>query len=388
MPATVAEPQYAPAAPRPSPFAPLRGDPASSARLGRLQTAHGVIETPAFMPVATQGTVKGVLPSQLTDMGAQIILANAYHLSLRPSVALIEAVGGLHRFMGWSGAILTDSGGYQIMSLAPLRTISDEGVAFRSHLDGSRMFLTPEAVVEGQVRLGVDILMPLDECVPAGSTVASVEAALRRTTAWAERSAQVAVGTDRHLFGIVQGGLDAERRRSHAAQLAAIEFPGYAVGGLSVGEERAVTREVAAITAAALPPDRPRYLMGVGLPQDLLRFIAMGYDLFDCVLPTRNGRNGTCFTSVGRVNIRLARHARDEQPLDAACTCLVCRQFSRAYLRHLAGAGEMLGAQLATLHNLHFYLDLMRQARAHIAAGDYAAWAAARADAIEQGEQA
>jgi queuine tRNA-ribosyltransferase len=340
------------------------------------------------MPVATQGTVKGVLPAQLVEMGAQIILANAYHLSLRPGVALVEEVGGLHRFMGWSGAILTDSGGYQVMSLASLRKVSDEGVAFRSHLDGSRLFLTPEAVVDGQVRLGVDILMPLDECVPHAADADVVAAALRRTTAWAERSARVPVGSEQHLFGIVQGGLDAGLRRSHVTQLAALEFPGYAVGGLSVGEERGITREIAAVTAAALPSERPRYLMGVGLPQDLLRFIAMGYDLFDCVLPTRNGRNGTCFTSRGRLNVRLARHARDPQPIDSACSCPVCRNFSRAYVRHLATAGEMLGAQLATLHNLHFYLDLMRQARARLTGGDYGAWATGLAAAMDEGEAA
>ena len=376
------------AAPRPSPFAVVQRDPGSAARCGQLRTAHGVVDTPTFMPVATQGTVKGVLPEQLVELGAQIVLANAYHLSLRPGVETVEAVGGLHRFMGWRGAILTDSGGYQVMSLAALRAISDEGVAFQSHLDGARLFLTPEAVVEGQVRLGVDILMPLDECVAHSSEPAAVSAALRRTTAWAERSARVAVGADRHLFGIVQGGLDAALRRAHATQLAAIEFPGYAVGGLSVGEERGVTREMAAVTAAALPPERPRYLMGVGLPQDLLRFIAMGYDVFDCVLPTRNGRNGTCFTWRGRVNLRLARHARDPEPIDPRCPCPVCSRFSRAYLRHLHAAGEMLGAQLATVHNLHFYLDLMRQARARISAGDYASWAAARADAIDDGERA
>jgi len=266
--------------------------------------------------------------------------------------------------------------------------VSDEGVRFQSHLDGSRLFLTPEAVVEAQRRLGVDVIMPLDECVAHDATPAAIEVAMRRTTAWAERSARTRVGADRHLFAIVQGGLDAARRRAHASELAAIGFPGYAVGGLSVGEERGVTREMAAATAAALPQDRARYLMGVGLPQDLLRFIAMGYDLFDCVLPTRNGRNGTCFTSQGRVNIRLARHAQASGPVDPACDCPVCRQYSRAYLRHLAAAGEMLGAQLATLHNLYFYVDLMRQARTHIAAGDYAGWATGRAGAIDDGERA
>ncbi len=381
------ESTLAPAAPRPSPFRVGQRDSGSSARRGRLQTAHGVIDTPAFMPVGTQGTVKGLLPEQLVDMGAQILLANAYHLILRPGVDAVERLGGLHRFMGWRGAILTDSGGYQIMSLAALRTVDDDGVAFRSHLDGSRRFLTPEAVLDAQRRLGVDILMVLDECVPHDSDAATVAAALRRTTAWAERSARAEIGEDRHAFAIVQGGMDAELRRAHAAQLAALGFPGYAVGGLSVGEERGVTREVAAVSAAALPADRVRYLMGVGLPQDLLRFIAMGYDLFDCVLPTRNGRNGACFTSQGRINIRLARHAEDPGPIDPTCACPVCRQFSRAYLRHLAASGEMLGAQLATLHNVHFYQDLMRQARAHIDAGDYAGWATAFAQAIDDGER-
>ncbi|MGH7786852.1 MAG: tRNA guanosine(34) transglycosylase Tgt, partial [Candidatus Binatia bacterium] len=266
--------------------------------------------------------------------------------------------------------------------------LTDEGVRFRSHLDGSKLFLTPEDVVARQRQLGVDILMPLDECVPAGSDRAGVERAMRRTTDWLVRSGRVEIGADRHLFGIVQGGLDAGLRREHAARLAALDHPGYAVGGLSVGEERGVTREVAAVTAAALPDDRPRYLMGVGLPQDLLRFVGMGYDMFDCVLPTRNGRNASCFTAQGRVNLRLARWARDEAPLDATCSCYVCRTFSRAYLRHLAVAGEMLGAQLASLHNVHFYLDLMAQARAHLTAGDYAAWAGARADALDAGEQA
>ncbi len=376
------------AAPRPSPFRVGARDTASAARTGVLRTAHGDIPTPIFMPVATQGTVKGITGRQLVDLGAPIVLANAYHLSLRPGVETVEALGGLHRFMGWSGAILTDSGGFQIMSLAALRKVSDDGVAFRSHLDGRKLFLTPEDVVLGQHRLGVDVLMPLDECVGAEADRAAVLQAMQRTTAWAGRSAATPVRPDRHLFGIVQGGLDPALRREHAARLAAHEFPGYAVGGLSVGEERGLTREVAAVTAAALPINRPRYLMGVGLPQDLLRFIGMGYDLFDCVLPTRNGRNGTCFTAAGRVNMRLARHIRDEGPIDPTCACEACRTVSRAYVRHLSVAGEMLGAQLTSLHNLHFYLGLMAQARTHIAAGDYAAWAATRIEAIEAGEGA
>jgi queuine tRNA-ribosyltransferase len=376
------------AAPRPSPFTIRAHDAGSAARLGVLQTAHGPIDTPTFMPVATQGTVKGLTVRQLRDAGAQIILSNTYHLSLRPGVDTIEALGGLHRFMGWDGAILTDSGGFQVMSLATLRTVSDAGVLFQSHLDGATLHFTPEDVVARQQRLGVDVLMVLDELVPAGAPPAAVSAAMRRTTDWAWRSRRVPIGPDRHLFAIVQGGFDPALRRAHAAQLAAGEFPGYAVGGLSVGEERGLTRDVAAVTAAALPTERPRYLMGVGLPQDLLRLIAMGYDLFDCVLPTRNGRNATCFTAAGRVNMRRARHARDNEPIDASCACEVCRTVSRAYVRHLCVAGEMLGAQLASLHNVHFYLDLMRQARAHIAAGDYAAWATERAEAMDRAEDA
>jgi queuine tRNA-ribosyltransferase len=370
------------------PFEIAARDARSGARRGRLTTAHGVIDTPAFMPVATQGTVKGLTPRQLEEVGARLVLANAYHLSLRPGAEVIDAAGGLHRFMGWEGAILADSGGYQILSLAPLRTVSDDGVAFRSHLDGSRIFLTPEDVVDLQRRLGVDILMPLDECLPSTAGRAEVAAAMRRTTAWAQRSVRRKMLPGRLLFGIVQGGLFADLRREHAAQLAGFDFPGYAVGGLSVGEERGVTRETAAVTAAAVPEDRPRYLMGVGLPQDLLRFVTMGYDLFDCVLPTRNGRNGTCFTWAGRRNLRLARYARDPEPLDTSCDCYACRNFSRAYLRHLLAAGEMLGAELASMHNLHFYLDLMAQARARVAAGDFAAWAAERVRQIEEGEPA
>jgi len=363
-------------------------DAESSARRSRLWTGHGVVDLPAFMPVATQGSVKGITPQQLEQLGAQMLLANAYHLSLRPGADVIAALGGLHRFMGWDGPILTDSGGYQILSLAQLRTVTDEGVRFRSHLDGSERFCTPESIVALQAQLGVDVLMPLDECPPAGAEPAVIERAAERTLAWAVRSARATRQPGGLLFGIVQGGVSPALRRQHAARLAALDFPGYAVGGLSVGEERPVTREIASLTAAELPTGRPRYLMGVGLPQDLLHFITMGYDLFDCVLPTRNGRNGTCFTWSGRVNIRLARHARDDAPIDPHCGCYTCRRFSRAYLRHLAAAGEMLGAQLATLHNLYFYLDLMRQSRSRIAAGDFAAWARACATRIEEGERA
>lgn len=375
------------AAPRASAFRALTTDSASSARRGVLQTAHGEIDTPVFMPVATLGTIKGLTPRQVAEQGARILLANAYHLILRPGVDIVEELGGLHRFMNWDGAILTDSGGFQVMSLAELRKVSEDGVEFRSHLDGSKLFLRPEDVVEAECRLGVDILMPLDVCVAAADGRVAVEAGMERTTRWAERQASMLIPEDRHLFGIVQGGLESDLRRRHAGQLAALGFPGYAVGGLSVGEDRQMTRDIAAETAAALPIDRSRYLMGVGLPQDLLRFIAMGYDQFDCVMPTRNARNGSCFTSKGRVNLRLARHARSRQPLDETCECYTCSNFSLGYLRHLMVSGEMLGAQLATLHNVHFYLDLMDQSRAHIESGDFSTWADQTVERIEEGER-
>ena len=360
----------------------------SPARCGRLATAHGTVNTPAFMPVGTQATVKGITPAQLREIGAEIILSNAYHLALRPGAALIRRLGGLHRFMGWDGPILTDSGGYQIFSLAALRKVTDEGVAFRSHVDGAPMFLTPEAVVQLQVDLGVDVIMVLDECVSGTATRAEAERAARRTLDWARRCQAVEVVPGQLMFGIVQGATYAELRAEQAGALVALDFPGYAVGGLSVGEERDITMTLAEETAAALPADRPRYLMGVGLPEDLIRFAGMGYDMFDCVLPTRNARNGMLFTSTGRLNIRLARYAQDEAPADAGCRCYTCRTFSRAYLRHLAATNEMLGGQLASLHNLHFYQQLMRDLRAAIARGELAAWSAARLSQLTEGTDA
>ena len=370
------------------PFEVVATDAATGARRGRLRTAHGIVNTPMFMPVATQGTVKGVLPSQLTELGAEIILSNAYHLALRPGTALIRELGGLHRFMGWHGPILTDSGGYQVFSLAALRKVTDVGVEFRSHIDGAQMFLSPEDVVRLQVDLGVDIIMVLDECVGANATRADAERAARRTLDWARRSQQVTTTPGQLMFGIVQGATYQDLRLRQAGELVALDFPGYAVGGLSVGEDRTVTMGLAAETVAALPAERPRYLMGVGFPEDLIRFVGMGYDLFDCVLPTRNARNGMLFTSRGRVNIRLARHQRDEQPADPECQCYTCRTFTRAYLRHLASTNEMLGAQLATLHNLHFYLHLMHDMQAAIAEGTFAAWSVARLAQITEGEPA
>jgi len=360
----------------------------AAARCGVLATPHGSVRTPMFMPVATQATVKGITPAQLSELGAEMILSNAYHLAVRPGVALIRDLGGLHRFMGWDGPILTDSGGYQVFSLSALRQVTDEGVTFRSHVDGARMFFSPADVVGLQVDLGVDVIMVLDECAPAGATHGEAAGAARRTLDWARRSRQVPTHPGQAMFGIVQGAVYADLRRQQARDLVDLGFTGYAVGGLSVGEERSVTMAIAADTVDALPADHPRYLMGVGFPEDLVQFVGMGYDLFDCVLPTRNGRNGMLFTSAGRLNIRLARYARDERPADARCRCYVCRTFSRAYLRHLATCNEMLGAQLASLHNLHFYLDLMREMQRVIAAGGFRPWAAARIAALAKGVDA
>jgi len=344
---------------------------ASGARLGRLHTAHGVVETPTFMPVGTRGTVRGVLPSQLHEAGATMVLANAYHLAQRPGTAAVAALGGLHRVMGWPGPILTDSGGFQIFSLGDLVKVRDEGVEYRSHVDGRRGFYGPEDAIRVQEDLGVDVAMCLDECVPGDASRARTIEALERTTAWARRQIAARTRSQTALFGIVQGGTDLDLRERSARELVALPFDGYAVGGLSVGEPAEVTVPIARATVAHLPHSRPRYLMGVGTPSDLLTFLSMGYDLFDCVLPTRNGRNGTFFTREGKLMIRNAKHANDPRPVDERCSCPTCRRFSRGALRHFAMAGEMLGAQLASLHNLHFYLDVMRSARAAIRIGTF-----------------
>lgn len=350
-------------------------DSQTQARLGVLETTHGTVATPAFMPVATQGTVKATSPRELREIGAEIILANAYHLYLRPGAGVIEQAGGLHRFMGWDGPILTDSGGYQIFSLKDLCKISEDGVHFRSHLDGSAHFLTPETVVQTQEQLGVDIAMVLDECVAAPSQYDAAARASDRTTRWAERAQAVRSCSDQALFAIVQGGVFPDLREQSARELVALGFPGYAVGGLSVGEDPHVTLTVARHTVQFLPHSRPRYLMGVGLPEQLVRYVALGFDMFDCVLPTRNARNGTLFTRAGRLNIRRAEYATDQRPLDEACPCYTCRNFSRAYLRHLAVAGEILSAWLNTLHNLAFYQWLMRSMREALTAGRFAEFA-------------
>ena len=361
-------------------FEVVRQDP-SGARLGRLTTAHGVVETPAFMPVATHGAVKGVAPRHLEELGATIVLSNAYHLAQRPGVETIGALGGVHAFMGWDGPILTDSGGYQVLSLAGLVRVDDEGVRYRSHVDGRAGTLRPEDAVADQEALGVDVAMSLDECVPAAASRAEVERAVERTTMWAGRGLAARRRDATALFGIVQGGLDAGLRGESARALIALGFDGYAVGGLCVGEPPDETARVAATTVGLLPPDRPRYLMGVGTPGDLLRFVAMGYDLFDCVLPSRNGRNGTLFTTQGKLMIRNATYARDPRPVEEGCECYTCRRYSRGTLRHFVMTREMLGAQLATIHNLHFYLRLMREVRAGLASGTFPARAAAVAGA-------
>jgi len=356
-------------------FTVLQRNFGTGARLGRLQTPHGAVATPAFMPVATQGAVKATTPQELREVGAEIVLANAYHLYLRPGAELIERLGGLHTFMGWDGPLLTDSGGYQVFSLKDLCRVSEEGVHFRSHLDGSAHFLTPENVVRTQEALGVDIAMVLDECVPGPASFAEAEQAVGRTTRWAERALEAKRRNTQVLFGIVQGGVYPELREQSARELVNLNFSGYAVGGLSVGEDPSVTLRLAAHSIQFLPDERPRYLMGVGTPEQLVRYVALGFDMFDCVMPTRNARNGTLFTRFGKLNIRRAAYAKDARPVDETCECYTCQHFSRAYLRHLAVAGEILSARLNTLHNLYFYQHLMRSMRQALAGGRFTEFA-------------
>ncbi len=361
----------------------------SGARLGRLTTPHGVIDTPAFMPVGTAATVKGMTQEMLEELGVQILLGNTYHLYLRPGHEAIRRMGGLHRFMSWPRAILTDSGGYQVFSLADLRKVTDEGVRFRSHLDGSEHFLTPEKAVEVQTALGSDIQMVLDECIEYPASHEHARHAAARTLDWARRSAAYFAAhgdpAQQMQFGIVQGGAYADLRRQSADQLAGLNFPGYAVGGLAVGEPHTLTCEMAAEVTARLPTDRPRYLMGVGKPEDLADYVRHGIDMMDCVLPTRNARNGCLFTSQGRVLIKNARYAEDPRPVDESCRCLVCRRYSRAYLRHLFMANEILGAILNTHHNLYFYLDIMRKIRDAIEFGDFAGFSSELQARLEAG---
>jgi queuine tRNA-ribosyltransferase len=343
------------------------------ARLGRLATPHGSADTPAFMPVGSAGAVKALTPEEVRASGTEIVLCNTYHLYLRPGHELIRELGGLHRFMHWDGPILTDSGGYQIFSLAELRRIEERGVEFRSHVDGSPHLLTPEASIVIQAALGADVAMALDECPALPAPRAALEAAVARTLRWAERCRRAHSGPGA-LFGIVQGGTDVELRERAAGDLVALGFAGYAIGGLSVGEPPAETAEVVRFTAERLPADRPRYLMGVGRPQDLVGAVASGIDLFDCVMPTRHARNGSLFVDGGEVHIRRAEYARDPRPVQEGCDCETCRHYSRAYLRHLFLSREILGLRLNTIHNLRFYQRLMAAMRQAIADGRFGAF--------------
>jgi queuine tRNA-ribosyltransferase len=349
----------------------------SGARRGILRTPHGPVDTPFFMPVGTQGAVKGLRNEGLEELGTQMILGNTYHLYLRPGHEVIRKLGGLHEFMSWNRAILTDSGGYQVFSLSELRKITDDGVRFRSHLDGSEHLLTPEMAVEIQLALGSDIAMVLDECIETPAPRDKAECALKRTTAWAKRARAYFHQRARRngelaqwQFGIVQGATFADLRRESALQLLDIDFPGYAVGGLAVGEPHDVTCEMAAEVTALLSKDKPRYLMGVGRPEQIADYVSLGIDMMDCVLPTRAARHACVYTSEGRVLIKNARYAEDQKPLDPNCSCSVCCRYTRAYLRHLFAAGELTAAILATHHNVHFYLDLMRQIREAIEFGN------------------
>ncbi len=353
----------------------------SQARVGRLYTSHGVIETPVFMPIGSQGSIKTLSQEELESLGYRLILANTYHLYLRPGAERIARLGGLHAFMSWRGAILTDSGGYQVFSLAPLRQIDEEGVTFRSHIDGSLHRLTPERAVEVQILLGSDIMMALDECPPYPAEYDTVAQATERTYRWAIRSKQAwesaniaSRGQEERgkgiLFGIVQGGVYESLRQMSIEQITSLDLPGYAIGGVSVGEPVELIRAVVEFTAPRLPADRPRYLMGVGMPDDIRHAVACGVDMFDCVLPTRLGRHGAVFTSRGRLNLRNARFAECMEPIDPECDCAVCQRYSLAYLHHLFRAGEMLGYRLASYHNLAYYARWMRTLREQILSGD------------------
>ncbi|HUR80510.1 MAG TPA: tRNA guanosine(34) transglycosylase Tgt [Thermoanaerobaculia bacterium] len=351
-------------------FELLKND--GSARLGRIETPHGAIDTPVFMPVGTRASVKGLTTDQLQRLGPQIILNNTYHLMLRPGVDLVEKLGGVHAFMGWNGAVLTDSGGFQLYSLASIRKIREEGVEFRSHIDGSPYFLSPETSVRIQTRMGVDIAMAFDECPAYGIPHAEVEKSMELTHRWAKRS--LATRTTSALFGIVQGGVHLDLRKRSVEEIAAMDFDGIAIGGVSVGEPKEEMFEVVNHTAPLLPADRPRYLMGVGTPEDLVNGVAAGIDMFDCVMPTRNARNGSLFTSEGRIHIKNARFAADSGPLDPNCSCVTCTTVSRAYLRHLYVNDEIAASVYNTIHNVSFYLDLMRAIRQAIASNSFSSF--------------
>lgn len=353
-------------------FELIKQCPDTGARAGRLHTPHGTFDTPMFMPVGTQGTVKTLSPEELKTMGAGFILGNTYHLFLRPGHETVRKAGGLHRFMNWDGGILTDSGGFQVFSLGELRKITEEGVAFRSHLDGSRQFLSPEKSMEVQMALGSDIAMAFDECTPYPADYEYACSSMRLTTRWARRCLAAHTREDQSLFGIVQGGMYKDLRQESAESLVEMDFPGYAIGGLSVGEPKPLMYELLAHTTPFLPRDKARYLMGVGTPDCLVEGVALGVDMFDCVFPTRVARNGTAITSQGRVVIRNAAYTEDFTPLDPDCGCYTCRNYSRAYLRHLIRCDEIFGLRLMSLHNLHYLIRLMREIRTAILEDRYA----------------
>jgi len=348
-------------------FEVLKKDNTSGARLGRCHTAHGVFHTPAFIPVGTQATVKAMTPEELRDLGAEIILSNTYHLYLRPGHERIRRLGGLHRFMHWEHPLLTDSGGFQVFSLNSLVKVSEEGVEFQSHLDGSRHFITPEKAIAIQEALGADIIMCLDECTPYPASHEEAECSLQRTLKWSRRCRESHQASHQALFGIVQGGMYSDLRRKGVEVLVEIGFDGYALGGLSVGENQEIMVRVIAETAPLLPENLPRYVMGLGMPGDMIKAVREGVDMFDCVLPTRNARNGMLFTRSGKMAIKNAKYAEDPSPIEPGCPCYTCRNYSRAYLRHLYFAEEILAFRLNTIHNLHFYLTFMREMRQAIA---------------------
>lgn len=352
-------------------FKLLQTDTGTNARLGQLRTAHGLVNTPIFMPVGTKATVKTCSPRDLVDLGAEIILGNTYHLYLRPGHNVIRQAGGLHKFMAWKKPILTDSGGFQVFSLGASRTITEEGVEFKSEIDGQKHMITPERSIEIQNALGADVIMIFDECPAHTTDRAYIENSMQMTLRWAERCRRAHQNSNQLLFGIVQGGFFADLRRSSVEGTVALDFPGYAIGGLSVGERKDLMYETLAATAPLLPEDKPRYLMGVGTPEDLVYGVSCGIDMFDCVMPTRNARNGSLFTTTGGIKIRNAQYKTDFTPLDPSCICYTCQHFTRAYMRHLHLENEILGHRLKTIHNLHFYLSLMRGIRLAITNGSF-----------------
>jgi queuine tRNA-ribosyltransferase len=355
-------------------FEILKEDGTTKARHGIIYTTHGSVETPAFMPVATQGSVKAMTPLEIERFGFEIIVVNAYHLYLRPGFKTVEKLGGLHKFTSWNNSILTDSGGYQVLSLSNVRKIKEEGILFRSHIDGSEHFLTPKKCLQIQKALGTDIMMCLDECPPYPSTYEYMFNSVELTTRWARICKEAKNDSDSALFGIVQGGVFAELRKKSALELLEIEFDGYAVGGLGIGESKDETFDIVEYSLSFLPEYKSRYLMGIGLPEDIVEAVSMGVDIFDCVLPTRNARNGTLFTNHGKMVIKNAQYVEDETPVDEDCECYTCKNFSRAYLRHLYRAGEILASRLLTFHNLHFYGKLMKEIRQSISRGEFSSF--------------